>query len=291
VFGHFVFVGCVRLSKIVIVTRQLSLEAATGALAAMVLALPFLALRKRAVAAVSASFIVGGFAIAELASDPTGITYPFNWIPFAGQMENPLTGIASILEDLWPAAALAYVARFACASHQRLPVAVGGALALALFAFGLEWYQQYLPGRYGDFTVVVLVTGTWVLFWSIPVTSVGVETTGINLPGAAPARSERRGWIIAGALGVAAMTGVGALVLGHRPVEARVDESKLPQLPTPEQLPPVSLPRFKYAHPRLPNPSAADLVAIASRNPGFLRQVPIAQARTTVTSRPQCCGK
>src|SRR5450432_1558829 len=52
-----------------------------------------------------------------------------------------------------------------------------------------------------------------------------------------------------------------------------VDESKLPQLPAPDQLPPISLPRFKYAHPRLPRPSAADLATIAVRNPAFLRPV------------------
>jgi VanZ family protein len=107
----FAFVACVLLSKIVIVMRQLSLEAATGAAAALVLALPFLVLRTKAVAVVSALFIVGGFTIAELASDPVGVTHAFNWIPFAGQMENPLIGIASILEELGPAAALAYLAR------------------------------------------------------------------------------------------------------------------------------------------------------------------------------------
>lgn len=266
----FAFVACVLLSKIVIVTRQLSLEAATGALAAMVLALPFRALPAKAVATVSAMFIVGGFAIAELASDVAGVTHAFNWIPFAGQMENPLIGIASILEDLWPAAALAYLARFASPPHQRRLVAVGGVIALAMLAFGLEWYQQYLPGRYGDLTVVLLMAGTWLLFWSIPVAGASIETAEIGPPGTA--RGKRRAWIVAGALGLAAATGVFALVVGQRPVEVRVDESKLPQLPAPEELPPVTLPGFKYAHPRLPSPSAADLATLVSRNPGFLRE-------------------
>ena len=74
-------------------------------------------------------------------------------------------------------------------------------------------------------------------------------------------------------LSLAAATGVGALVVGQGPVEVRVDESKLPQLPAPEQLPPVSLPGFRYVHPRLPSPSAVDLTAIARNNPEFLRQV------------------
>jgi VanZ family protein len=269
----FIFVGCVLLSKIVIVTRQLSLEAATGMLAALLLALPFRAARSRTLAAMSALFIVGGFAIAELASDAAGRTYPFNWIPFAGQMENPLIGIASILEDLWPAAALAYLARFVSAPRQRLPVAVGGALALGALAFGLEWYQQYLPGRYGDFTVVLLATGTWFAFWSVPLGGVSVGTAKPSVSGSGPRRREPHAWIVAAALGLAVTTGVGAIVLGQRMTEVRVDEAKLPQLPAPEQLPPVSLAKFKLAHPRLPSPSQADLIAIASRNPGFLRQV------------------
>jgi VanZ family protein len=269
----FAFVGCVLLLKIVIVMRQLSLEAATGALAALLLCLPFLVLRTRVVAIVSASFIVGGFAIAELVSDPAGVTRPFNWIPFVGQMENPLIGIASILEDVWPATALAYLARFASPPRQRGLVVVGGAPALALLAFGLEWYQQYLPGRYGDITVALLMGGAWLLLLSIPITGTSPDTVEVGVVGATRDTDERRAWLIAGALGLAAATGVGALVLGQRPTEVRVDESKLLQLPAPEQLPPVSLPRFKYAHPRLPSPSASDLVTIALRNPEFLRQV------------------
>ena len=275
VFGRFfAFVACVLLSKIVIVMRQLSLEAATGALAALVLSLPFLALRTRAVAAVSALFIAGGFAIAELASDATGVKHAFNWIPFVGQMENPLIGIASVLEDLWPAAALAYLARFASPPRQQGNFAMGGALALALFTFGLEWNQQDLPGRYGDFTVVLLATGTWLLFWSIPLSGASIDAAEISVPNTVPSHSDGRPWIIAGTLVLAAAAAVGALVLGqHSAVEIRVDESKLPQLPAPEKLPAVSLPGFRYGHPRLPSPSAADLAAIAARNVDFLRQV------------------
>ncbi len=267
----FVFVACVLLCKIVIVTRQLSLEAATGALAALLLALPFVTLRAKAVAAVSALFIIGGFAIAELASDPGGATHAFNWIPFAGQLENPLIGIASILEDLWPAAALAYLARFATPPSQQRLAAAGGVTALALFALTLEWYQQYLPGRYGDFTVVLLMTGTWLLYWSIPVHAVGGAEFGA--PSDVPGRSTRRAWVIAGVLGLATATGAAALVLGRHPAEARVDETRLPQLPAPGDLPPVNLPGFKYGHPRLPSPSQADLAMLTRRSPDSVRQM------------------
>jgi VanZ family protein len=275
VFARFFgFVACVLLAKIVIVTRQLSLEAASGALAALVLALPFLILRPKAIAGASAAFILGGFTIAELASDPAGAVLPFNWVPLAGQMENPLIGIASILEDLWPAAGLAYLARFATPRHYWRQVAWGGALTLALIAFGLEWYQQYLPGRYGDFTVVLLTTGTWLLFWSIPVRDAKIGATETGAPDVRRIGSTRRAWTIAGVFGLAVATGAGALVLGHRPAEVRVDESKLPQLPAPEQLPPVSLPGFKFVHPRLPSPTHAEVAVLASQNAAeSIRQV------------------
>jgi VanZ family protein len=269
----FAFVAGVLLAKIVIVMRQLSLEAATGSLTALVLALPFLALRTKAVAAVSALFIVGGFAIAQLASNPAGVTHAFNWIPFVEHMENPLTGIVSILEVVWPAAALAYLARLASPPRQHRRIAIGGALALGLAALGLGWYQQHLPGRYGDFTVVLLMTGTWLLFWLIPLTGARIEIAEAALPDPMHHARRRRPWIIAGTLGFATATGIGALVLGPPPAEVRVDESKLPQLPAPEQLPPVSLPGFRYVHPRLPHPGATDLATIVSRNPEFLRQL------------------
>ena len=57
-------------------------------------------------------------------------------------------------------------------------MAESGALLLALLVFGLEWYQQYLPGRYGDFTTVVMAIGTWLLFWLIPVQEVRLSVDG-----------------------------------------------------------------------------------------------------------------
>ena len=138
----------------------------------------------------------------------------------------------------------------------------------------------------------MLTTGTWLLFWSIPARDASIGPTEIGAPGPSRRRSERRPWIIAGTVGLAAATGVVALALGHRAVEVRVDESKLPQLPAPEQLPPVSLPGFRYTHPRLPSPSAADLATLASRNPDFLRQVARpGPTEATATSRRRRCRR
>jgi hypothetical protein len=77
-------------------------------------------------------------------------------------------------------------------------------------------------------------------------------------------------------LGVGAVVGVALLiggVIAVQPKEHVVDESKLPQLPAPTELPPVDLPHFRSVHPRLPNPSGADIIAIVTRNPALLEHI------------------
>ena len=59
--------------------------------------------------------------------------------------------------------------------------------------------------------------------------------------------------------------------LDGTPVERPLDESKLPVLPAPEDLPPVALPDFRYSHPRLPAPSAGDIARLKLENPAWLR--------------------
>ena len=68
----FAFVTCVLLSKIVIVSRQLSLEAVLGALAALVLALPFLVLRQKAIAWASAAVHSGRIHHRRVGQRPRG---------------------------------------------------------------------------------------------------------------------------------------------------------------------------------------------------------------------------
>ena len=161
----FAFVAAVLLYKVPVVTRQLSAEAILGALTACLLALPFAFVRTRQRAVAGVLLIASGFAVAELATTGIGRTFPFVWIPFSAQMENTLIGIASITENLWPAAALAYLAFIAAPHNGRSAFAwIGGAL-LGAFVFALEWRQQYLPGRIGDITTVVLMVGTWAFVW------------------------------------------------------------------------------------------------------------------------------
>jgi VanZ family protein len=69
---------------------------------------------------------------------------------------------------------------------------------------------------------------------------------------------------------VLAAVAVGSLVVATPQREKYVDESVLPRLPPGRDLPPVSLPNFRVAHPRLPHPTPEDLAMLRAQNPGFL---------------------
>jgi VanZ family protein len=118
-----------------------------------------------ALAAGGAALLLGGFVADELLPGPGMITWQFNWVPLSGQMRS-LSGLENILVLFWPFFTLAVFGRFLTPARRREPVSwLGGLLVLAL-VFQLEWMQQALPGRYGDFTQVLLALGGWLLPWS-----------------------------------------------------------------------------------------------------------------------------
>ena len=86
------------------------------------------------------------------------------------------------------------------------------------------------------------------------------------------ARRGLRAAMLAGGALVAAVALAG-WVIGIQPREHYVDESKLPRLPAPQDLPSVTLPGFKFVHPRLPTPSPLELSALTIENPNFIGQV------------------
>jgi VanZ family protein len=69
---------------------------------------------------------------------------------------------------------------------------------------------------------------------------------------------------------IAIVVAIGGLVIATPHREEPVDESVLPRLPSGQDLPPVALPKFRVAHPRLPHPSASDVAELRKGNPGFL---------------------
>lgn len=151
--------------KILVAGRQLSLEAVMGTALAALALLPLRLLSKRSVIGVVAiTLISAGFAISELTAVPGLETHAFNWIPFGGQMDS-INGLQNILEILWPFFALAYFARYMTLSYRHLEVAIFGGITILAALFGLEWFQQSLPGRYGDITQILLGISGWIIPW------------------------------------------------------------------------------------------------------------------------------
>lgn len=164
------FIASVLTLKILVTGRQLSLEALLGAVLAVFFLLPFRVLpKKEIIGATGIILISAGFTLSEIASVPELRTYAFNWIPFGGQMDS-LNGLQNIFDIFWPFFALAYFACYITPSYRRLEAAVFGGITILIALFGLEWLQQYLPGRYGDITQVLLGIAGWIIPWYLDAT-------------------------------------------------------------------------------------------------------------------------
>jgi VanZ family protein len=162
--AFFLVVVATLLYKVPAVTRQLSAEAIAGAGSAAFVALLLAQLGPRSLRLTSAVLIAVAFIVTELAPGTGSRTQPFVWLPFRAHMENTLIGIRAVLETLWPAAALALLAVQVPQRH-RHAIGLAGGIALAASVFALEWRQQRIPGRVGDFTTVLMMTATWCLVW------------------------------------------------------------------------------------------------------------------------------
>ena len=44
---------------------------------------------------------------------------------------------------------------------------VAGALLVGGAVFAMEWQQQWMPGRYGDMTQVLLCVAGWIIPWCV----------------------------------------------------------------------------------------------------------------------------
>ena len=157
------------------------------------------------------------------------------------------------------------------------------AVAAVVAASAIETLKLFVNGRRPDPTDVLIAAaaacGAYLVtakLWRLPASSVppahDASLEAERLPATGPPAAPRRSVALAFAALVGAAAIIGAAI-ALQPSEHFVDESRLPQLPAPSELPPVDLPGFKYTHPRLPNPSDADLMTIATRNPALLERI------------------
>lgn len=259
------FIAAVLVLKVPIVGRQLSLEAIAGAGAGLLL---WAALRNRpprVLPWLAALLLLLAHSLDNLrVSDPHGPLLLINWIPFKGQMQT-LSGLPDIIAAIWPYAALAWLAALARPASTQRAASLGGGL-LFIYALGLEWLQQRLPGRYPDITDAVLGLLAWAACWAW----LGRHAGEVPPPPARPPRRHRPSLATAAGGVALALVAVASIIISA-PLERPLDESRLAQLPAPETLMPVALTNFRFTHPRLPAPSAAEIVRLRDENPHFMR--------------------
>jgi len=253
----------VLLYKIPVVGRHLGAEVLLGwAAAILLLSLPLKTQGSRAVLAMAALLTAHALAQFEPGRD-TG-TYALNWIPFKQQV-GTLVGMGDILETLWPFMAVGLLVRLMTPWRWRMGVAFGGGLLVALFAFALEWMQQSIPGRFADVTDALIAMLGWGLPWLLSDNAPRkVEAKPVPSP-----RTMR--WAVPG-LVVATLTLSFSGWLAGSQVKVETDDRGRAMLPAPENLTVISIPGFRHEHPRLPHPSAAEILRLRSENPGWLSQ-------------------
>jgi len=145
-----------------------------------------------------------------------------------------------------------------------------GAVAIAV-ALGIETLKLFVPGKKPDPTNLLIALGAaWIANAVLVRLSRAAERPLARLPTRHGESS--RGFAVASAV-LVAIVACGGMLLASPARQRPVDESALAQLPSGEDLPPVSLPDFRLGHPRLPRPSAEELATLQSQNPGFLREV------------------
>ena len=158
------FAFCVLCGKIFILGRQISLEALGGLLAAAALWAVMSPFGERVRHYLAMLLLLAGFAAYELKSGAgSSVAAGFNWVPFQGQLARELTGFGSILEGVWPFAALSLLSLLPSQKGKGV-FALGGTFVL-LFVFTLEWQQLSIPGRSADLTPVLLALSGWLAPW------------------------------------------------------------------------------------------------------------------------------
>ncbi|MEK7323567.1 MAG: VanZ family protein, partial [Pseudomonadota bacterium] len=266
------FVLLVLLLKIPVVSRQLSFEAVAGVAGALLLLPLLLYLPGKGKALLAALLVLSAYTVEQLRGgpDPTAPLLAMNWIPFGEHMEN-LNGLADIAGDLWPFAALAYLALFLTT---RNVIWIGGVLVFG-YTLGLEWLQTYIPGRYPDLTDVCLAVLGWTLPWLLP--RYGETAPGITRSIPPPRRGKHHSTRTVTLFLLFITLG---LLAGWRLIPVNDIRAELPaegekravtQLPAPEELG-LPLLDFRRSHPRLPAPSRADVARLRKENPNYLAQ-------------------
>lgn len=257
------FVLAVLLLKVAVISRQLSAEALAGAAAGLLFGLALPRRLKPARPALAALAMVLALSIGELTPEP-GALRQLNWTPFVAHLNNPMLGLSVLIDTFWPYVALAAALhRLSGGGRGITPVIV---LVCGGLAFGLEWMQQYVPGRTPDITTVVMALAGALLAVRHLAPAAG------EAPRPRSPVRPRLAFTLVAALLLSSASAVWSLARTPPPTVLASARSK-PTLPLPEELQLPALPGFRHAHPRLPYPSAGDIVRLRAENPDYIAQL------------------
>lgn len=162
-----VLVLAVLLSKPFFLGRELSLEALIG----FSVSIPLIAIQSgwpdKVRGAIGAMILWAGFMIYEF-TPAVGPFHEFNWVPFRGEISNTLNGLMGVTGLIWVFFTIGALIRVSSSRYQRRAYAMLGGIALVLLVGLCEWFQQQVPGRYGDITTAGIAMVGWVVAWRLP---------------------------------------------------------------------------------------------------------------------------
>jgi VanZ family protein len=156
----------VLLAKPLFVARELSLEALVGFCASIPVMVMQGTWPEKVRGILGAILLCAGFLAYEIAP-AAGPLHEFNWVPLRGEITNTLNGIMNMVGLLWVFFTLGALVRMASARDPgRAYELLGGGVVVLLVAL-CEWFQQGIPGRYGDITTVGIALVGWIAAWRV----------------------------------------------------------------------------------------------------------------------------
>lgn len=155
--------------KVIVVRQVLSLEFFAAAWLALALLALFGWQTPRRRAGLALASVAASLVIDKLRRGSSDRLHAFSWVPFSEQI-GTLPGFNVLLVTAWIALALATSVRLLVQdspNRERWVRRLGGALLFCSW-FALEWWQQWLPGRYASVTDPLVALVVWELAWLVP---------------------------------------------------------------------------------------------------------------------------
>ena len=268
------FAASILLLKVLVVNRQLSMEALLGLATAALLMLLLKRLRTPGNLIASAVLLLLAIVLEGIqpgtTSAKSSLVSAFNWVPFRGHLSNNIIGIIDILAGIWPVLGLSYLSANLWTKGFRKVLVIGGAAFIFITLMGLEWFQRFIPGRSADITDVLVAMAAWFLSWGyITHSPEPSQEKSKSFHAHQNHRFTQSHTLIAVSI-LLVVFAITAHVFSGKEFSENTESEQL--FPSPEMLPPPDLPGFRHSHPRLPAPTLTEQLRWKEKRPLFVRQ-------------------